>query len=81
MIKKFKFKPCPFCGGTNIDLADGRNSRSIEGSHYCTVTCQSCYANISGDSFNGYVEEDLAEESAVNAWNKRSYNICEERKR
>ena len=70
-MNHIELKPCPFCGSTKIKVHDGRNSRAVEGSHYCTATCQNCYANISGDTYNGYVEKDLAEESAIEVWNRR----------
>lgn len=66
-----ELKACPFCGSKNIAIRDGRYSRQAEGSHYCTAICLNCYAKISGKTYNGYVEEDLAEQSAIEAWNRR----------
>jgi hypothetical protein len=67
------FKPCPFCGGTRVDLRETRLSPRIDGKtpalisatvrHWCprangVVSC--------GLTFTARTVED-----AVNAWNQR----------
>ena len=60
-----KLKPCPFCGGEDLDVHvgvyNGRKHESV------TITCRDCLGSIYGST----------EERAVKDWNTRAERTCE----
>jgi hypothetical protein len=64
-------KPCPFCGGTKLEMGDGSTFR------WRTFTCTGCCAN-QGEFRIATLTEETNEESvarcradAIEEWNKR----------
>ena len=59
-----ELKPCPFCGGNDIDIDETDFGRADD--PYCyIVSCKGCHANV-------YVDSDSTMEDAVAAWNRRA---------
>lgn len=52
-----KLKPCPFCGGTNIEVYKEDEWEAM---------CMDCYANV-GACCSYYTEAE-----AIEAWNRRA---------
>lgn len=52
------FKPCPFCGGTDIHIVEN-------GPDGFSITCKDCNAWVDN------IFEDMTEEQAIELWNKR----------
>ena len=57
-----KVKPCPFCGGNDIDYYETDFGRADEPFYYI-VKCKDCNAHIFAES--GELED------AITLWNKR----------
>lgn len=59
-----ELKPCPFCGGEDLDVHVGV---SVGRRHECvTITCNDCVGSIYGGT----------EERAIEAWNTRAERTC-----
>ena len=72
MIKEFKLKPCPFCGGEaelfkdiSFSAESGKQIAEIKAFAWC---CE-CSALVSGDT----------EIEAVELWNRRANTVYSER--
>ena len=59
-----KLKPCPFCGGEDVDLLE---NIEIQGVKVCFVNCKSCQAN-------GTMYLTSKKREAIAAWNRRANN-------
>lgn len=59
-----KIKPCPFCGGTDIEYYETDFGRADEPYSYI-IRCNGCNANVYAES--GEYED------AITLWNKRTY--------
>ena len=73
-----KLKPCPFCGGTNIQVEVGQaDPHSLK--FYAVTLCKDCGAEILWRK-TGWLEpegSDVAEQigkRGIAAWNKRANN-------
>lgn len=61
MSKEIKLKPCPFCGGSDINTCT-TDFGDADGPLYVCVECYDCNASV-------YAE---FEETAVAKWNRRA---------
>jgi len=69
-MKDTDFKPCPFCGSSNISLHEGSSFRWVY------VGCDDCGAQCGEYRFNTSIDQDDAKKQAlvegIEEWNKRA---------
>ena len=71
----YEFRPCPFCGSTNIGIEKSRKCIAHgEVPLYAHVECYDCGAQTKPVIVDGSYGETTTEVDAVNAWN-RSANL------
>jgi len=63
MEKITEWKPCPFCGSTDIKVTS--EGSQFEG-FWSVAKCVKCGASVSG--------KDSSEKAAIEAWNRRVNN-------
>ena len=63
MTEETKLKPCPFCGGTDIESYQIKPSWT---NPYWRIGCPDCGA--------WFEVADWTEEEAINAWNTRAHD-------
>lgn len=67
----YEFRPCPFCGSTNIGIEKER--RTYGHGEYpliAYVECRDCGAHTKDFIVDGFYGETTTEADAVNAWNR-----------
>lgn len=67
-----KLKPCPFCGGRNLDLeVDGHYDEDNDSyEFYAFIECNDCKAYLSNKHLPD--DEEEAKEEITAIWNKRT---------
>lgn len=75
-INEIVLKPCPFCGSSNLAVADGSHTRILSDcykSNIRVVVCLDC--GVNGGIFNLYsLGFEEATEKAISSWNLRFAN-------
>jgi len=71
-----ELKPCPFCGGTKLNI-DSKRTFQYGAKKHCSVTvrCMKCHARspvVGINMPNGqYNEREICESAVIEAWNRR----------
>lgn len=72
-MSELELKPCPFCGSKRVGMSHGRTASWIKDrwrGKIRAITCGNC--GCFGGVFDANVlDEDEAEEKAVESWNRR----------
>lgn len=78
-MTELKLKPCPFCGSEKVGMSKGLTTSWL---HYNyrgnirAIVCGNC--GCCGGIFNTKaLDEDVAEEKAVESWNRRANDAWE----
>lgn len=84
-MKEIELKPCPFCGGSDLELKD--YTENIYGFWDYKIRCKTCRAYMDSPStakitlYDGYIRQERNDETKAKAkrelilaWNRRSDN-------
>ena len=71
--QKETLKPCPFCGGRNLELNFDMSKSGPYGEKQfiCEVRCLKCGAKLASYGWNA--DPCIAKQDAIRQWNSRAY--------
>ena len=66
-----EFKPCPYCGGADIDFYSAVTSNKRYGKYLTIVYAKCTFCGARSRAFNDFISMEEAEDLAIKAWNRR----------